>query len=164
MPDYSKSKIYKIVDKTNNNIYIGSTTLELKKRLNNHVSSYNFHMNGKGGFTSSYDIIKNNNFIIELIELYPCNNKDELCQKENVYLNTLDCINRNKSFRSVEDINNQYKKNIEKLSKWVKLDRQNNPEKHMIYKENRKIKIECKICQRCVSKANMSRHIREQHP
>ena len=25
MPDYNKGKIYKIVDNTNNNIYIGST-------------------------------------------------------------------------------------------------------------------------------------------
>ena len=39
---YQKSKIYKIVDNTNNNIYIGSTCEPiLSRRLAKHVSNYN---------------------------------------------------------------------------------------------------------------------------
>ncbi len=72
MPDYSKSKIYKIIDKSNNDIYIGSTVIELDKRLNKHIRDYNRYLNGKMNFISSFDILKNIHaiFFIFILLLY----------------------------------------------------------------------------------------------
>ena len=53
MPDYSKSKIYKIIDNTNGNVYFGSTTQSLAQRLAGHTNGYKYHLNGK----QSYNII-----------------------------------------------------------------------------------------------------------
>jgi predicted GIY-YIG superfamily endonuclease len=36
MPNYQDGKIYKIVDNTNGDIYIGSSTIRLSARLQNH--------------------------------------------------------------------------------------------------------------------------------
>jgi hypothetical protein len=153
MPDYSKSKIYKIIDKSNNDIYIGSTVIELDKRLNKHVRDYNRYLNGKMNFISSFDILKNNNFDIELIILYPCNSRIELMQKENEYLQNLSCINRYKSSRTSDDLKAQMKKDNEKY-------KLNNPEKYKEHQEKRKVKIECEICELCITKRNIARHMK----
>ena len=55
-----KAKIYKIVDNTNDNIYIGSTCGSLNKRLAVHKSTYNFFLKGLYGNIKSFDILKNN--------------------------------------------------------------------------------------------------------
>jgi predicted GIY-YIG superfamily endonuclease len=52
--------IYKIVDNTNGNIYVGSTQQLLKNRKKHHESKYNM--------CSSREIIKNNDYYFELIE------------------------------------------------------------------------------------------------
>ena len=85
MIDYNNGKIYKIIDNTNNNIYVGSTTKTLKERLDNHIKNLN---------CVSRDIIKNNDFKIELIEYYPCKNKQELLWRERYYIENNDCINK----------------------------------------------------------------------
>ena len=59
-------KIYKIIDNTNGNIYIGSTVQPLSKRLVGHRSSYNQYIKGKK-YVKSCDIIKNNNYNISYI-------------------------------------------------------------------------------------------------
>jgi hypothetical protein len=104
-------------------------------------------------FISSFDILKNNNFDIELIILYPCNNRIELMQKENEYLQNLSCINRYKSFRTIDDLKTQIKKDNEKY-------KLNNPEKYKEHQEKRKVKIECAICKLCITKRNISRHMK----
>ncbi len=61
MVNYSLGKIYKIVDNTNNNIYIGSTCEPtLARRLASHRTNYNNYLKEKNNFTTSFDIIKNN--------------------------------------------------------------------------------------------------------
>ena len=48
MVNYQDGKIYKIVDNTNNNVYIGSTCEPtLARRLAKHVGHYKFWKNGK---------------------------------------------------------------------------------------------------------------------
>lgn len=86
---YSRGKIYKIIDNTNNNVYIGSTCEKyLSNRLAQHVKDYKkFLNNSNASYTSSYEIIKNNNYEIVLIESVPCNSKDELLMREKHYIN-----------------------------------------------------------------------------
>jgi hypothetical protein len=90
MPDFSKGKIYKLIDNTNGNIYIGSTTLPLNERLYGHTSDSRHNRNNM----SSSDIIKNGDYHIELIEDYPCQCKAELDRREGYYIHTLNCVNQ----------------------------------------------------------------------
>jgi len=94
MIDYSNGKIYKIIDNTNGNIYIGSTCLTLEMRLANHLAKYNFNLRGRGNFTSSFDIIKNGDYKIELLELVRCENKEQLLDREKYYILNNECVNK----------------------------------------------------------------------
>lgn len=86
MRDYKNGKIYKLICNTSGKTYYGSTCFELHLRLQQHIS------NSK---CSSYEIIKNKNYEIILVEKYPSNNKDELLKRERFYIENNDCVNRN---------------------------------------------------------------------
>jgi hypothetical protein len=101
MVNYSNSKVYKIVDNTNNNIYIGSTTQELSKRLATHRAVYRRNINGKSRNTlTSFKILKNDDYQIILLENVVCNNKNHLLQRERHYIDRLDCVNKQKPLRT----------------------------------------------------------------
>jgi hypothetical protein len=103
MNKYNNGKIYKIIDNTNGNIYIGSSIQTLKERLRTHINSN----------CASKEIIKNGNYRIELIEDYPCNNKEELRIREQYYIDNLECINLLNSYTSKE-YRKEYKKKYDK--------------------------------------------------
>ena len=75
---FQNAKIYKIVDNLSDMIYIGSTCKTLNQRLNGHELDYKKFRNGKYNFVTSFKILENNNYKIELIKNYPCENKQEL--------------------------------------------------------------------------------------
>jgi hypothetical protein len=152
MHDYSKGKIYKIVNHNNNQIYIGSTIIDLQKRLNKHIRDYKRYCDGKMNYISSFDIIKENNFTIELIENVNCKTKCELLLKEQFHINENICCNKYKACLSAEDIKIQTKKDND-------LYKIRNPEKYKEHQEKRKEKITC-ICGCIVSKGNISRHVK----
>ena len=90
--DYSKGKIYKIIDESNGDLYIGSTCQELKHRFKNHEL-----------FRKTKCYCKNkSNCKISLIEEYPCNNKRELEEREQYWMDKIDCINHKRAFTSKE--------------------------------------------------------------
>ena len=92
MPDYQNSKIYKIVDNTNGNIYVGSTTEKyLSKRLQRHLSNYKYWIKNNKIYYSSFEIFKNNNYYIELIENVNCNDIYELRNRERYYIENCEC-------------------------------------------------------------------------
>jgi len=74
-----KIKIYKIIDNTNGNIYIGKTTQTLKERLSNHKNITT---------CMSREIIKNGDYKIELIE------ETEDDTRERYWIENTDCINK----------------------------------------------------------------------
>ena len=93
MNKYNNGKIYKIIDNTTNDIYIGSTIqARLSKRLRDHKSDCK---NNKGASCSK--IINNGDYKIILIEKYSCNSKDELLSREQHYIDKLDCVNKYKA-------------------------------------------------------------------
>ena len=47
MPDYQKSKIYKIWDNNYTECYVGSTTLDLSVRMAEHRKFYKQYLEGK---------------------------------------------------------------------------------------------------------------------
>ena len=109
MPDYSKSKIYKIVDNTNGNIYIGSTTQSLVQRLAGHVRNYNHYLNQNGNNVTSYQIIQNNNYDIVLIEEVACENKEQLHAIERKHIESNKCVNKYIPGRTSAEYDKQYR-------------------------------------------------------
>ena len=104
MPDYSKGKIYKIVDNTNNNVYIGSTCEPtLAHRLAQHKSDYAKYLRGVRGLTASFLILANNNYDIVLLEECDVNSRDQLFQRERYYQDLIPNINKLKNARTPEE-------------------------------------------------------------
>ncbi len=93
--DYSQGKIYKIVCNKTGLVYIGSTCKTLDERLKKHEYDMEHFVNTKKYkpdklkkviFCSSFFVLINKDYKIELIENYPCNSKLELEIKECDYM------------------------------------------------------------------------------
>lgn len=97
MPDFSKGKIYRIIDLATNKQYIGSTTLSLSLRLNKHVQDYKLYLVDKFHMLASFNVLRNNNYEIHLIEEYPCTTKQELLNRERYYQSTMPNVNKNRA-------------------------------------------------------------------
>jgi hypothetical protein len=103
MSKYNNGKIYKIVCNKTNNIYIGSTIQnKLSERLASHNAHYKKWQNQNHNYVSSYEILKENDYYILLIENYSCDNKDQLRAREQYHIDHNDCINMRKSLRTEE--------------------------------------------------------------
>ena len=125
MSNYQNGKIYKIIDNTNDNIYVGSTTQKtLARRLDNHRGHYKNYLEGKGRKCMSYDIIINNDYKIILIEDYPCDNRDQLRMREQYWIDKTKCINKNRAYQSKENRKEYLKKlRLDNLEYRLKKDR-----------------------------------------
>jgi hypothetical protein len=140
--NYEESKIYKIKSLLDESqFYVGSTTSTLEKRLYQHKS------NGINNINRNVHIyfINNgwNNANIELIENYPCKNKDELLFRETFWINELKpTLNCRKSRQTIEERKEYNKKYVEENKDRIK-ERQkqyynNNQEKIQEYRDGRK--------------------------
>ncbi len=172
MVNYNLGKIYKLVDNTNGDIYIGSTCEPtLARRLWGHTKK--FRLVNKGNTKeklTSYNIIKNGNYDIILIEAYPCENKMELHRRERYYIDTNDCVNKLHPTRTKKEY---YKENIETLKAKGKVYRNNNKERILErvkeYTETNKEKVQkwkntqitCE-CGHTYTQANKARHLKSQ--
>jgi len=143
-------KIYRIVDNTNGNIYIGKTTQTLKQRLSKHKYKKS---------CMSRDIIKNGDYRIELIE-----ETDDINRERYWILNT-ECINkqipggtRKEYYENNKDIaisnsrnryiNNKdvilqkqkeyYESNIDKVKEYREKNKEKFKEESKKYRENNK--------------------------
>ncbi len=98
MVNYQNGKIYKIEDVGGNMCYIGSTTKDfLSKRMAEHRGAYNRWKNQSCNQTMVYGIFDKydiDNCRIVLIELYPCDTKDQLTSREAHFIRTLECVNK----------------------------------------------------------------------
>ena len=96
MTNYSLGKIYKIVCNTTGLTYYGSTCEPTIARwLAGHVSGYKGWKKGQDiSFMSSFEVLKNDNYSIVLVELAPSNNKMELLQRERFFIENNECVNK----------------------------------------------------------------------
>ena len=127
MPDYSTGKIYKILDPQNELIYIGSTTQKLCRRFCNHEH-------------------RGNGNKIVLIELCPCNSREELVKKEQDVIEQYgNLLNDRRAYQSeeqrIEYLEKYRVNNKDKLSEKHKKWYENNQDKIKLYRENNKEKV-----------------------
>lgn len=97
MPEYENGKIYKICSHQTEKVYVGSTTRPLSERLAQHKG----HI--KTQYCTSYEILKFNDAYIELIENWPCNNREELRQREGYYIRNHNCVNKHIIGRTLQE-------------------------------------------------------------
>ena len=94
MNRFNNGKIYKIMCRTTKKIYFGSTTNDLVDRLESHELDYKRYQAGLTTYITSYSVLKNNNYFIELVQNYNCNNKNELNKLEGTYIKDNCCVNK----------------------------------------------------------------------
>ena len=99
--DFSKGKIYKIVNNLNTNIYVGSTISTLCKRMGKHRELDNKCMSKNIGVD-----LKECSII--LVEKYPCKDNTELRSRERFYfdkykLEGLNLVNKNRPIVTKEE-------------------------------------------------------------
>ena len=104
---FQDGKIYKIVCNITEKFYVGSTTKPLEIRLSEHETKYDSYLKDEYHYITSFEIIKNKNYYIELICNVQCISKDILKTFKNNYIKVLRCNNKVVPCRS--DI--QYRKN-----------------------------------------------------
>jgi len=150
MPNYQKGKIYKIESAGTGLCYVGSTTQTLSRRLAGHVRDYNNYTKslfekrakGKMKYITSYQIIEKGDYKISLIEDFPCENKQQLCQREGENIKNINCVNKNIAGRTKKEYNEGHK---EQFVEYRKKYRENNldmiKERDKVYYENNKDKI-----------------------
>ena len=81
--DYKNGRIYKIINDVNDEIYVGSTTQLLCKRMATHRNNTKLQPNRK--LYNTMNSLGIEHFKIILLENYPCNNREELNSREEHY-------------------------------------------------------------------------------
>ena len=90
MVNYSEAKIYKVLNSVDDEVYVGCTTQTLAHRMGKHKQNATYR-NTK--FYRRMNYIGNNNFYIELICQYPCNNIEELHSIEGEWIRKIGILN-----------------------------------------------------------------------
>ena len=84
--NFKKTGVYKITNPSNNNFYIGSTSISFHKRFINHRRLLHYKTNPCTFLQNAYNKHKNVNFTFEILEV--CSK--EICvQREQYYIDTL---------------------------------------------------------------------------
>jgi hypothetical protein len=184
MVNYQEGKIYKIVCNITGKIYVGSTCKSrLCQRLSEHVQSYKRFIEGRDVNVRSSEIIANDDYDIILLENCPCDNKDELRQRERYFIELLDCVNKNIPNRTKKEYRQQFKekekakgkeyreKHPEKVKVWKKAyyatHKKQDNERCLKYRETHKEEIKAKqgkviqcVCGTSHTHQHTARHIR----
>ena len=172
MPDYSKGKIYKILNTIDDEIYVGSTIETLSMRMAKHRSKVNVkphyklyeHMNKLGV----------DNFYIELIENFPCNDIYELRAREGHFIREIATLNKLIAGRTKKEYDEEHKEQIkqyyeehkehiqDKQKEYYEKHKEHIQDKQKDYYEKHKEhineKITCHICGASISRMNISAH------
>lgn len=132
MPDYKNSKIYKLVG--SGLTYYGSTTQQLCERKAGHKRQSND--------CKSKILFEEGDVDIILVESFPCNNKEELLQRERYYIENNECVNKSIPIKTIIE-KKQRKKEYQEIYK------EHKKEYDKEYREKNKDKLLGKIICEC---------------
>ena len=177
MVNYQNGNIYKIEDMNGEMCYIGSTTKDmLCQTMAEHRKMYKCFKNGKTNNFTVFDIFEKygvEQCRIVLIELCPCNTKDELTSRESHYIRTMDCVNKMIPNRTRKERMEQpqyketkhsydqthYAENKEHITNTVKIYYEKNVD---AIKQKRKEVIDC-TCGITYTKCNRAQHFKSKY-
>ena len=174
MTNYKNGRIYKILNTIDDNVYVGSTTEALCKRMWKHkwdVKNNRFITRPLYVKAKEYGF---DNFYIELIENYPCECKEEMIAREGYWIRQIGTLNAivagrtpkeyyedNKETKQTKS-HDYYHTNHYKLLAKRKEFRDNNQE--LIREQNRQYRethnniIPCDKCGCLIQSRGMPRH------
>jgi len=119
MTNYQQGKIYKIEainGDENDDIYIGSTTQQyLSQRMEKHRSGYKSWKEEKRNYVTSFGLFDKHgvdNCRIVLIEVYPCNIKEELHAREAFHIRATKNVNKYIPLRTDKEYREDNKESI----------------------------------------------------
>ncbi len=164
MVNYQNGKIYKIEDVAGNMCYIGSTTKDfLSKRMVEHRVAYKRWIHGKQRNITAFTIFETyglENCRIVLVELCPCDSKDELLKREAYFIRTLECVNKVVPDRTkAEYAKKHYEEHKEEKHAYDKQYLKKN--KEIMYAKKAAV-VECE-CGKRFTHGSKSRHMRLKH-
>jgi len=90
MACYRNSVVYEIICNQTGERYVGSTKRPLKDRMTQHRREMRY---------SSKQIIERGDYTENILETYPCKDKDELRKREQYWMDKLECINKHRAWR-----------------------------------------------------------------
>jgi len=134
--------------------YYGSTTQPLCERKSQHKQDF---LKNKRGTCSKELFNLGNDIDIVLVETYPCNNKEELHQRERYYIENNECINKQIPSRTKKEWNHLNKDKIKEKN--IRYYEKN---KELIHKKNEiknREKITC-ACGAVIRKDSIYKHIK----
>ena len=168
MPDYKKSKIYKLTCDDPELVYYGATIQRLSKRLGQHKEKRNV--------CNSKLLFEVGNVKIELVEKFECEDKEELNAREAFYIRNNKCVNKRIENRTKEEYYEENKEEIlEKNKEYKEENKEKIKEKNKEYYEENKEeileknrayfnkKVNCPYCDKELSRGNLRRHIKTFH-
>lgn len=139
MVDYNKAKIYKIYpicDHDEGDVYFGSTTQTLSKRMVLHRCNFNkgnFKQNSSCKLFEKYGL---ENCKIELIQNSLCSNKEELLKIEASFIRTNKCVNKCIPLRTKDEyMIKYYQENKDKILEQKKQYHLDNRDKILEYQK-----------------------------
>jgi hypothetical protein len=116
-------RVYSIRSHQTSDIYIGSTTQILCKRLSDHRRTYKSYLNGICGYVSSYEILPYEDAYIELIFEGEFESKYALMKKEGEYIREMDCVNKVIPGRTKQEYRDEHKDKAKEVETKDDLDR-----------------------------------------
>ena len=119
---YEKARIYRLVG--GGKTYYGSTCIALVRRKTYHRNAFKCYENGKGHYLTAFEVIKEPDWDIVLVEEYPCSSKEQLHARERWWIENNECVNKfipartptewEREYRNKEGVKEQKKKNNKK--------------------------------------------------
>ena len=183
MPNYQNAKLYKILNSIDDEIYVGSTVNTLSLRMAHHRANAKRHSQCK--LHKHMNELDVNNFYIELIENFPCNDVYELRAREGHFIREIGTLNKNATSRTPLEyleykkqywVTHKEKYNEEKRKYRLDNKEECNEQRRRHYQENKEISkayynknkerikqqrseiIQCSICGCHLIKGNISTH------
>ena len=157
-------KIYKIYSEEKT--YYGSTSLTINERMSKHLNHYKSFLKGTYHYVSVFEILKDPNYKVELVESFKYETKRELLNREGEWIRKNDCVNINKLGRTPKEyyldnreyflkLNDLWRKN--NRDRKIEMDRNYYQKNKLKINEKKKEKVVCE-CGRSVRLSDIARH------
>ena len=118
--DFKNGKIYKITNNINNEVYVGSTCDILRKRFNTHTRQITQESKRNRPFYKLMNELGPDVFRIDLIEDYPCDDKQALRQREGYWIRQIGTLNEKIAGRTKKEYDNDNKEKIKEYREKTK--------------------------------------------
>ena len=167
---YSSAKIYKVVDNAYTLCYYGSTTVQLSKRMNQHREHHKLFGEGKGYRVSVFDIFDAHgvdNCKIELVEVCPCESKEQLRKREGFYIQNNKCVNKRIAGRTMPEWRSANRDHVrQQQAEWRSANLEHTMQTIADWKsanrERLREKVTCDVCGGVCSRQHFERHKRSE--